>query len=81
MAHIIFKDIWLFLKQEPLHPKNNEKNVETSPLGVPLTVAACGKFAKQNQGMTLKKMNERSPKETIKVAGNQKEDASLYQKP
>ena len=27
-------------------PKNNEKNVETSPLGVPLTVAACGKFAK-----------------------------------
>ena len=31
--------------------------------------------------MTLKKMNERSPKETIKVAGNQKEDATLYQKP
>ena len=31
--------------------------------------------------MTLKKMNERSPKETIKVAGNQKEDATLYKKP
>ena len=26
-------------------------------------------------------MNERSPKETIKVAGNQKEDATLYKKP
>jgi hypothetical protein len=26
-------------------------------------------------------MNERSPKETIKVAGNQKEDATLYQEP
>ena len=26
-------------------------------------------------------MNERSPKETIKVAGNQKEDATRYQKP
>ena len=31
--------------------------------------------------MTLKKMNERSPKETIKVAGYQKEDATHYQKP
>ena len=31
--------------------------------------------------MTLKKMNERSPKETTKVAGNQKEDATLYKKP
>ena len=31
--------------------------------------------------MTLKKMNERSPKETIKVAGYQKEDATRYQKP
>ena len=31
--------------------------------------------------MTLKKMNERSPKETIKVAGNQKEDATYYKKP
>ena len=31
--------------------------------------------------MTLKKMNERSPKETIKVAGNQQEDATLYKKP
>jgi hypothetical protein len=45
MAHIIFKDIWLFLKQEPLHPKTMKKCGD-KPLGVPLTVAACGKFAK-----------------------------------
>ena len=46
MAHIIFKDILVVFEKGAAAPKNNEKNVETSPPGVPLTVAACGKFAK-----------------------------------
>ena len=46
MTHIIFKDILVVFEIGAAAPKNNEKNLETSPLGVPLTVAACGKFAK-----------------------------------
>ena len=59
MAHIIFKASLVVFEIGAAAPKNNEKNVETSPQGVPLAVAACGKFAKYNQGITLKKMNER----------------------
>ncbi len=46
MTHIIFKDILVVFEIGAAAPKNNEKNLETSPLGVPLTVTACGKFAK-----------------------------------
>ena len=46
MAHIIFNDILVVFETGAAAPKNNEKNMETSPLGVPLAVAACGKFAK-----------------------------------
>ena len=46
MAHIIFKDLLVVFEIGAAAPKNNEKNMETSPPGVPLAVAACGKFAK-----------------------------------
>ena len=46
MAHIIFKGLLVIFEIGAAAPKNNEKNVETSPLGVPLSVAAYGKFAK-----------------------------------
>ena len=46
MTHIIFKDLLVVFEIGAAAPKNNEKNMETSPPGVPLAVAACGKFAK-----------------------------------
>ena len=46
MTHIIFKGLLVVFEIGATAPKNNEKNMETSPLGVPLAVAACGKFAK-----------------------------------
>jgi hypothetical protein len=46
MTHIIFKASLVVFETGAAAPKNNEKNMETSPLGVPLAVAACGKFAK-----------------------------------
>ena len=45
-AHIIFKAPLVVFEIGAAAPKNNEKNVETSPQGVPLAVVACGKFAK-----------------------------------
>ena len=67
MAHIIFKASLVVFEIGAAAPKNNEKNMETSPLGVPLAVAACGKLAKQNQGITLKQMHERAPEESIQA--------------
>ena len=46
MAHIIFKDLLVVFETGAAAPKNNEKKCGDKPLGVPLTVAACGKFAK-----------------------------------
>ena len=47
MAQIIFtQGARVVFEKGAAAPKNNEKNMETSPLGVPLAVAACGKFAK-----------------------------------
>ncbi len=80
MAHIIFKGILVVFEIGAAAPKNNEKNVETSPWVClwlsPLVVNLQSKI----KGITLKKMNERSAKETRKVVGIKK-DATLNQKP
>ena len=80
MTHIIFKDILVVFEIGAAAPKNNEKNVETSPWVCPWQSSLVVNLQSKIKGITLKKMNERSAKETRKVVGIKK-DATLNQKP
>ena len=46
MAHIIFKGLLVVFEIGATAPKNNEKNMETSPPGETLEIDARGKYAK-----------------------------------
>lgn len=80
MAHIIFKGLLVVFEIGAAAPKNNEKNVETSPWVCPWQSPLVVNLQSKIKGITLKKMNERSPQETRKVVGIKK-DATLNQKP
>ena len=80
MAHIIFKGLLVVFETGAAAPKSNEKNVETSPWVCPWQSPLMVNLQSKIKGMTLKKMNERSPQETRKVVGIKK-DTTLNQKP
>ena len=80
MTHIIFKDILVVFEIGAAAPKNNEKNVETSPWVCPWQSSLVVNLQSKIKGITLKKMNERSPQETIKKSSRKtKKDA--FQQP
>ena len=79
MAHIIFKDLLVVFEIGAAAPKNNEKNVETSPWVCPWQSPLVVNLQSKIKGITLKKMNERSPQETRKVVEKQKKTHSNKQ--
>ena len=66
MAHIIFKDLLVVFEIGAAAPKNNEKNVETSPWVCPWQSPLVVNLQSKIKGITLKKMNERYSKKQEK---------------
>lgn len=79
MAHIIFKDILVVFEIGAAAPKNNEKMWRQAPWVCPWQSPLVVNLQSKIKGMTLKKMNERSPKETIIVVEKQKRTHSNNQ--
>ena len=79
MAHIIFKGLLVVFETGAAAPKNNEKNAETSPWVCPWQSPLVVNLQSKIKGITLKKMNERSPQETRKVVEKQKRTHSNKQ--